>query len=255
MAGSGNDVRVNGGVAVAGGGPRLRADARRNLDLLLAAAREVFVAQGPGAPLEDVARRAGVGIATLYRRFPDREALLRAVALDVLERMLRETHLALAEEPDAFGALARYMHRSIDLRVGAIMPVLMGQLSLEDEGLIRARDEAAAPVRAIIDAAHADGTLRPDVAFGDIGLLIGRLCQPLAAPFPPAVADQLAHRHLALLLDGLRADPSRDGAPLPGPALTLGDLQALPGAGGAGEGAGLPTIAQGEVGPRSEDLG
>lgn len=235
MVGGVTATPVDRGSAEANGGPRLRADARRNLDLLLAAAREVFVAQGPGAPLEDVARRAGVGIATLYRRFPDREALLRAVALDVLGGVLRETQLALAEEPDAFGALARYMHRAIDLRVGAIMPVLMGQLSLDDGALIRARDEAAAPVRAIIDAAHADGTLRPDVAFGDIGLLIGRLCQPLAVPFPPAVADQLAHRHLALLLDGLRADPARDVGPLPGPALTLGDLQALPGAAGEGE--------------------
>jgi AcrR family transcriptional regulator len=232
MACSENDVQVTGGATGASGGPRLRADARRNLDLLLAAAREVFVAQGSDAPLEEIARRAGVGIATLYRRFPDREALQRAVALDVLDRVAQESRLALAEEPEAFGALARYMHRAIDLRVGAIMPVVMGQLPLDDETLVRARDEAAAPVRAMIDTAQADGTLRPDVDFGDIGLLIGRLCQPLAVPFPPAVADGLAHRHLALLLDGLRADPGRAAGALPGPALTLGDLQALPEAGG-----------------------
>ena len=72
--------------------------------------------QGSDAPLEEIARRAGVGIATLYRRFPDRQLLQRAVALDVLDRVLRETRVALVEEPDAFGALARYMHRAIDLR-------------------------------------------------------------------------------------------------------------------------------------------
>jgi AcrR family transcriptional regulator len=234
---SGGGEGESGGQEIAaepGKGPRLRADARRNLERLLEAAREVFVAQGPVAPLVEIARRGGVGIATLYRRFPDRQALQRAVALDVLDRVTRESRLALAEEPDAFGALARYMHRAIDLRVGAIMPVLMGNLALDDGALLRARDEAAEPVRAMIDAAHASGTLRPDVDFGDVGLLIGRLCQPLAVPFPPEVADRLAHRHLALLLDGMRADPGQADGALPGPVVTLGDLQALPGEGEEG---------------------
>jgi AcrR family transcriptional regulator len=207
--------------------PRLRADARRNRDQLLQAARDVFVEHGPSAPLEEVARRAGVGIATLYRRFPDRQALQRAVALDVLARVAQEADHALAEEPDAFRALARYMHRALHLRVGAVMPVLMSELSLTDEALLRARDVAAVPVQAMIAAAQAAGTLRPDVDFGDIGLLIARLCQPLPAPFPRTVADALAHRHLALLLDGLRGAPDRPAATLSGPALTLGDLQAL----------------------------
>ena len=211
-----------------GGAPRLRADARRNRDQLLQAAREVFVEHGPDAPLEEVARRAGVGIATLYRRFPDRQALQRAVALDVLGHVAQEAHLARAEEPDVYEALARYMHRALDLRVGAVMPALIGQLSLEDGELLRARDEAATPVRALIDAAQAAGTLRPDVVFGDIGLLIARLCQPLPGPFPRAMADSLAHRHLALLLDGLRGNGDHPGDALPGPALTLADLQALP---------------------------
>jgi hypothetical protein len=107
------------------------------------------------------------------------------------------------------------------------MPALVGELPPEDEELLRARDEAAAPTRALIDAARAEGTLRPDVAFGDIGLLIARLSQPLPGPFPRAMADGLAHRHLALLLDGLRCAPDRPADALPGPALTLGDLQAL----------------------------
>ncbi|MFN8512818.1 MAG: hypothetical protein U0232_02785 [Thermomicrobiales bacterium] len=101
------------------------------------------MAQGPGAPLEDVARRGGGGDRDVYRRFPDREALLRAVALDVLARVLRGRNWRSQAGADAFRALARYMHRAIDLRVGAIMPVLMGQLSLEDEALIPARDDAA----------------------------------------------------------------------------------------------------------------
>lgn len=207
-------------------GPRLRADARRNREQLLLAARDVFVERGSDAPLEEVAQRAGVGIGTLYRRFPDRLALQRAVALDVLARITQEARASLIEEPDAFSALARYMHRALDLRVGAVMPALVGSLALDDEALLRARDAAAEPVRAMIAAARSDGTLRPDVDFGDIGLLIARLCQPLPVPFPHPVADELAHRHLSLLLDGLRAAGAAT-APLPGPALTLGDLQSL----------------------------
>src|SRR5437588_9177263 len=104
---------------------QLRADARRNRDQVLAAARDVFVEQGPDAALDEVARRAGVGIATLYRRFPAREALMRAVALDVLARTAAAAQQAEAEEPDAFEALARYMHRALDLRISAVMPALL----------------------------------------------------------------------------------------------------------------------------------
>src|SRR5919199_1988766 len=88
----------------------LRADARRNRAQVLAAARDVFVEQGPDAPLDEVARRAGVGIATLYRRFPDRAALQRAVALDVLAQAADAARQAEAEEADAVCALGRYMH-------------------------------------------------------------------------------------------------------------------------------------------------
>src|SRR3954466_13334717 len=77
----------------------MRADARRNRGLLVAAAKEVFIEDGVDAPLEEVARRAGVGIATLYRRFPDRQALMRGVALEVLEQVAAEARPRLAGEP------------------------------------------------------------------------------------------------------------------------------------------------------------
>src|SRR5438132_12338918 len=109
----------------------LRADAVRNREQVLAAAREVFVEHGADAPLDEIARRAGVGIATLYRRFPDRAALLRAVALDVLARAAHEAGTAEAEEADPFGALARYMHRALDVRISAVIPALLRHLSFE----------------------------------------------------------------------------------------------------------------------------
>jgi AcrR family transcriptional regulator len=206
---------------------RLRADARRNRDHLLGAARDVFVEEGADAPLDDVARRAGVGIATLYRRFPDRQSLMRAVVFDVLGRAAYEARLALAEEPDAFGALVRYMHRAVDLRIAAVIPALLGQVSLGDEEMLRARDEATRPLQAIIDAAHSAGSLRSEVTFGDIGVLVIRFSRPVPGDFPRDLGDRLAHRHLELLVTGLRKADEGATEPLGGPAMTLDDLRGV----------------------------
>jgi AcrR family transcriptional regulator len=211
---------------IAGAPPRrLRADAVRNRERLLAAARDVIVEQGADAPLDEIARRAGVGIATLYRRFPDRPALLHGVALDLLSRSAHEASAALDAEPDAFAALARYLHRMLELGISAVMPALIGQLRLDEE-LLDARRASSRAVLAIVAAAHADGSLRGDVTEGDVGLLLVRLARPLPGPFPPEANRQLAHRHLDLVLDGLRsrAAPS---APLTGPAMTFDDLAAM----------------------------
>jgi AcrR family transcriptional regulator len=202
----------------------LRADARDNRRRLLEAARDVFIERGPGASLEEIARRAGTGIATLYRRFPDRLALVREVALDALQRTAEEARRAAAEEPDPFAALARYMHQAIDLRTAAVIPALQAEIPFEDEEIIRARQDGPAAVQALVDAAHQSGALRPDVTSGDIGMLIVRLSRPLPGGFPPEVQYRLGHRHLRLVIDGLRAT-ARQPADLGGPALTLTDLR------------------------------
>ncbi|MEV0668299.1 TetR/AcrR family transcriptional regulator [Actinomadura luteofluorescens] len=202
----------------------LRADARDNRDRILAAAREVFVEQGPGAPLEEISRRAGTGIATLYRRFPDRRTLTRAVALDALERTRDEVKRARDEEQTAFAALVRYMHRVLDIRIGAVFPVLLDQIPFDDEEIAAARDEGVAVMREIVAAAQKDGDLRPDVTHGDVGMLLVRLSRPLPGPLPRETAEELAHRHLDLLVDGLRG--GRPGE-LGGPALTFDDLRSM----------------------------
>ena len=102
----------------------LRADARRNREQIICAARELFLEQGIHASLEEIARRAGVGIATLYRRFPDRYTLVQQVALENMALVGAELDRATAEHPDAWGALAQLIRRLVDLRVGAFMPVL-----------------------------------------------------------------------------------------------------------------------------------
>jgi AcrR family transcriptional regulator len=207
---------------------RLRADARRNRERILLAARDIFAEKGADPPLEEIAARAGVGIGTLYRRFPDRRALVRAVALDLWTRAADEAVRAGAEEADAFSALARYLHRALDLRVGAIMPALMPALVDQmqpDAELRRANDRSAAALQTLIDAAKEEGTLRPDAAFGDTGLLLVRLSRPLPGPFPRLIDDALAHRHLELAIAGLRAAGHTGSRALQGPAVTLEDLR------------------------------
>jgi AcrR family transcriptional regulator len=190
---------------------RLRADARRNHEQVLAAAREVFVERGPGAPLEEVANRAGVGIGTLYRRFGDREKLLRAVVLHALDesRAAAEAALDWAAEDgtDGLEALANYMHTVLNLRVSAVIPLVLDRLDLDDPELAPAREGSAGAVERLIQTAHDDGSLSHQVTFADIGTLLVRLSRPLPGPVPIAVNDDLAHRHLDLVLAGLRSDP------------------------------------------------
>jgi AcrR family transcriptional regulator len=201
----------------------MRADAERNRGRLLDAACRTYMEQGPEAPLDAIARRAGLGIATLYRHFGDRTALLRAVAADVLAAAEAAGDRARAEEPDAFSALRRYMHDVLDGCVPVLMPALGPAVREAPE--VRARLDAAAAVqRRLIDDAKAEGTLHPDVEFADIGLALTRFARPIAGDFDPAAEAALAHRHLELFVRGLR---SGDGAPLPGPALTLGGLRSM----------------------------
>ena len=204
----------------------LRADAQHNRDRILAAARDAFVERGPGVPLDDIARRAGTGIATLYRRFPDRQALMRAVVLDALRRTADEARRAVEDESDPFDALVRYMHRALDIRTGAVIPALLDEISMDDEEMTHARTDGSDLMQGIIDAAHRAGTLRPDVTFADIGTLIVRMSRPLPGPFPREVNDSLGHRHLDVVINGLRAG---DGpkTELSGPAMSFDDLQQM----------------------------
>jgi AcrR family transcriptional regulator len=204
----------------------LRADAIQNRDRILAAARDVFVEQGAGAPLEEISRRAGTGIATLYRRFPDREALMKAVVLDALQRSADEAREAVDEESDPFDALVRYMHRALDIRTAAVIPALLDVVPLDDEELQRAREQGSRRFEEMVSAAHRAGKLHPDVTAADIGILIVRLSRPLPGSFPRELHDRLAHRHVDLLIQGLRAPGDREAA-VSGPAITLAELQAM----------------------------
>lgn len=197
----------------------MRADAQRNLEQLLEAARELVSERGANVPLEDVARRAGVGIATLYRRFPDRDALLRAVAVDALERT-RQAVEEVAGGDDPFEALAAYLRRALELRVSVVMPQVLDAIDADHPDLAAAREAAAKAVEELVDAAHASGDLPADVTFLDIGMMLVRIARPLPGPMTTELKDELARRHLDLFIRGLRAT----GGELSGPVVTRDDM-------------------------------
>jgi AcrR family transcriptional regulator len=199
-------------------GMRLRADAQRNRDQIIAAAKQAFLDEGTEHPMEEIARLAGVGIGTLYRRFPDREALVRAVAQDNFGALADEARAAIAEEDTSWDALVRLLGRSgvlrLSLRLSLLSPATWHTIH-DDPLIVRHRTDILELLDEIVHGAQAEGTLRPDVGTGDIAVL-GTL---LLRQGPGR--DEVLARALALMLDGLRAAP---GTPLPGRSIGLQDL-------------------------------
>jgi AcrR family transcriptional regulator len=200
---------------------RPRADALRNRERIVTAAREMFVEHGPDVPLDEVARRAGVGNATVYRNFPDRDALVREVVCSVMDRTARAAALALAETGDAFEALERFVHAAADERISALCPMVSSTFDQHHPDLEAARDRVERLVAEVMERATAAGQLRGDVGVGDLMIAVAQLSRPPAGT-ECLRADRFVHRHLQLFLDGLRA-PARSA--LPGTAVTLEDLR------------------------------
>jgi AcrR family transcriptional regulator len=199
-----------------------RADGRRNREALLSRAAELIAEQGPAVPLDEIARAAGVGNATLYRHFPDRNALLNALAAQVIGLTAEAAQSALAEEPDSYQALARYLREAVRVRVAWVMPAIAAAIDRDDAELTALRARSVTAITALIGNAQRDGGIRPDVTFGDISLLLIRLARPLPPGHDRAVQDAAAQRQLAIVLAGLRPG----GETLPGRGLTLADLRA-----------------------------
>ncbi|MCX4762789.1 TetR/AcrR family transcriptional regulator [Streptomyces sp. NBC_01275] len=200
---------------------RPRADALRNRERIVTAAREMFVELGADVPLDDIARRAGVGNATVYRHFPDREALVREVVCSVLDRTVVAGQLALAETGDAFGALERFVHASADERLSALCPMISSTFDQYHPDLEAARERVEQIIGEVMDRAKAAGQLRTDVGVGDLMIAVAQLSRPPAGTACLS-GDRFVHRHLQLFLDGLRAPAP---SVLPGRAVTLEDLR------------------------------
>jgi AcrR family transcriptional regulator len=200
---------------------RLRADATRNRERIVSAAREAIVEFGPDVALDEVARRAGLGNATLYRHFADRTELIRQVALSVMARTAQRAEDALAEEPDAFSALHRFVFEAAEERIGALCPMLSSAFDRRDPQVAVQAERLVRSITAIMERAQRAGQLRGDVAVGDLVVALTQLTRPLPGTVCMSF-DRFAHRHLQLFLDGLRAPAHSE---LVGTAATLEDLQ------------------------------
>lgn len=201
---------------------RLRADATRNRERIVAAAREAIVELGPDVPLDEVARRAGVGNATLYRHFTDRTELIRQVTLSVMARTVKRAEDALAQEPDAFAALCRFVFESAEERIGAVCPLLSDVFDRQDPAVVSQVEQMQRSISAIMERAKRAGQLRTDIAVGDLMVAVTQLTRPLPGTCC-AGFDRFVRRHLQLFLDGLRAPAC---SVLVGEAATLEELQA-----------------------------
>jgi len=216
---------VTGSPDWSNGGPTLRADARRNRDRILNAAKEMFAERGPDAPMEEIARRASVGVGTLYRRFPDREALLRAVTVDNFNAIVADGRAAVAGESSAWLALSRFLRHCVNARMGVqLLPnsERTSAIIREDQHAREAQHAMTKTIESLVNAARDEGVLRQDVDTGDVVVLLSLLLRPVHHD-GPEIAELAATRSVTVVLDGLRAQPA---TPLPGRPLTAGDLTA-----------------------------
>ncbi|MFE3722372.1 TetR/AcrR family transcriptional regulator [Streptomyces cyaneofuscatus] len=119
--------------AVATRSAPLRVDAQRNLEHVLRAAREVFGELGYGAPMEDVARRARVGVGTVYRRFPSKDVLVRRIAEEETSRLTEQARTALGQEEEPWSALSRFLRTSVASGAGRLLPPQVLRVGVDAE--------------------------------------------------------------------------------------------------------------------------
>ena len=189
----------------------LRADAQRNRDRLLEVAVRELSRGGPEVTLDAIAKEAGVGIGTLYRHFPTREALIDAAYRSELARLCDSAGDLLRDMPPD-QALRAWMDRFADYMTAkrGMGDALRALIASGGDPFSESRDRLTAAVTELLRAGAAAGTLRPDVSPGDV--LVGLNGISLATD--PGRRDQ-AGRLLDLLMDGLRTRPAtaQDGAP------------------------------------------
>jgi AcrR family transcriptional regulator len=195
-----------------------QAEAARNDGAILAAAREVFVAD-PKAPISAVAKRAGVGIGALYRRYGSKEDLLRRLSADGLRVYIAAVEYALADEGDVWEAFAEFMRRIVEADTHSLTSRLAGTFTPTEE-LYRDSSRAQELNERLFRRIREADAIRPDVEVDDIALLFEQLAAVRMGD--PERTRQLRRRYLALLLDALR---DLSGSRLPGPPPSWDEIQ------------------------------
>jgi len=181
-----------------------RVDARRNYDKLIAAAREAFTEEGGSASLEEIARRAGVGIATLYRNFPTRQDLLEAVYVEEVEAVCRTAEELLGDPP--WDALVAWLHRFLDYVATkqALSQELFSLLGRDSAVLVGCRTAFYAAGEKVLLRAQGAGVVRTDVGIDDVVMLVAGISK-----VPSASPGQIP-RLLDIALEGLRPRAAGD---------------------------------------------
>jgi AcrR family transcriptional regulator len=188
-----------------------RAQAARNDVLILEAARAVFVAD-PGAPISAVAEHAGVGISAVYRRYENKEELLRRLCADGLARYVAAAEAALADSGAPAAAFAEFMSAVVDANTHALTLRLAGTFESTDE-LRRAAARAEELTAQLLERAQAAGAIRADVTSEDLSCVFEQLAAIRVGD--DERTSELRHRYLALQLDGLHGSHTSE---LPGRA-------------------------------------
>jgi AcrR family transcriptional regulator len=204
--------------ATAGRARRRRRDAEANRERVLAAAASAMMREGRHVPLATIAAEAGVGVGTLYRKYADRDALLRALELrayGLLGQILAE--IASRDLP-GLDAIREYLARTRDIADQLVLP-LHGAPPLTSAEAVAARQEINSRLDGFIARGHADGTIGAAVTATDIIVFSALITQPLAhGPHWP----RLASRQLAIFVDGLAA---AGPVGVPGPPVTRHDIE------------------------------
>jgi AcrR family transcriptional regulator len=185
-------------------GRPLRADAARNRALILEAARAAFADGGLDVGVEEIARRAGVGKGTLYRRFPTKEALVRAIFDDILDEFERLA-MAARDDPDPGAAFAGFLAGAARMQASNqgfydVVAQRLGASALTDQQRRRFIAAAALPLR----RAQAEGRVRADLVPEDLQLMLRMLGATTRPAMDGRPMDDHWPRYLSLLLDALR---------------------------------------------------
>jgi AcrR family transcriptional regulator len=193
----------------------LRADAARNRELIIAAAAAVFAERGLDAATAEIAHRAGVGEATLFRRFPSKDDLIDAIIETRMEEVAALADAA-ADYPDPGAALERFMQdlvKQFSRDKGFFEAA--GERCISDPKFQPLRERAMDAVGRLLKRAQDAGAVRPDLSPSDISFLAGSAMYAMEVS-KPGLRDDLWKRYLRVILDGMKPDgasPLRPGAP------------------------------------------
>lgn len=196
----------------------LRADARRNLERVLRAAEEVFGEHGPAGQMDDVAKRAGVGVGTIYRRFASKESLVQEVLVSRLQELLDLGRRAL-DDGDPWHGLSVFVRevasRVVGFRTLADLVVKRGaaEHGPHEASLTHAFEELTGVIKALLDRAQSAGVVRSDVGVGDLVALLAAFAHLRPERDGGLTTAAARSRQVGIFLDGLRREAA---SPLPG---------------------------------------